>query len=90
MIVYFIGGSSGAAFGAAAVGWFGWPATAALTAAAIAIAMAVILTTSRTRPDLRAARAPLLPPVSDGPVRRQHRDPCRTDGGSGIRRRPKS
>ncbi|WP_454197117.1 hypothetical protein [Nocardia sp. Marseille-Q1738] len=44
MIVYFIGGSLGAAFGAVAVGWFGWPATAALAAAAIATAMAVTLT----------------------------------------------
>ncbi|WP_083864233.1 MFS transporter [Nocardia exalbida] len=54
MIVYFIGGSGGAAFGAAAVGWFGWPATAALAAAAIATAMVVTLTTSRTGTDLRA------------------------------------
>jgi predicted MFS family arabinose efflux permease len=54
MIVYFIGGSCGAAFGAAAVGWFGWPATAALAAAAIATAMVVTLATSRTGPDRRA------------------------------------
>lgn len=39
MVVYFVGGSLGTAFGAAAVGWFGWPATAAVTAAAIAFAM---------------------------------------------------
>lgn len=55
MIVYFIGGSGGAAFGAAAVGWFGWPATVALAAAASATAMVVTLTTSPTAPDLRAA-----------------------------------
>ncbi|WP_330230551.1 MFS transporter [Nocardia sp. NBC_00508] len=54
MIVYFIGGSLGAAFGAAAVGWFGWPATAALAAAAIATAIAVTLTTPRIGPALRA------------------------------------
>ncbi len=33
------GSSLGTAFGAAAVGWLGWPATAALTAVAIALAM---------------------------------------------------
>ncbi|WP_238390910.1 MULTISPECIES: MFS transporter [unclassified Mycolicibacterium] len=41
MVVYFIGGTVGTAFGAAAVGWFGWPTTAAVTAAAIALAMAL-------------------------------------------------
>ncbi|WP_324195324.1 MFS transporter [Nocardia abscessus] len=44
MIVYFIGGS----LGTAAVGWFGWPATALLAVMAIAAAAAV--TTSNTRP----------------------------------------
>lgn len=39
MVVYFVGGSLGTAFGAAAVGWLGWPATAAVTAAAIALAL---------------------------------------------------
>ncbi len=33
MVVYFIGGSLGTAFGAAAVGWFGWTATAFLACA---------------------------------------------------------
>ncbi|MEU6827213.1 MFS transporter [Nocardia beijingensis] len=42
MIVYFVGGSLGTATGAAAVGWFGWPATTALAAAAIATAMATL------------------------------------------------
>lgn len=55
MIVYFIGGSLGTAFGAAAVGWFGWPATTALAAVAIAIAMAITLTTSHTAPTNRPA-----------------------------------
>ncbi|MGV0815249.1 MFS transporter [Mycolicibacterium boenickei] len=41
MVVYFIGGSLGTAFGAAAVGWFGWPVTAAITAVAIAVAVAL-------------------------------------------------
>ncbi|MGY2010954.1 MFS transporter [Nocardia gipuzkoensis] len=50
MVVYFIGGSLGTAAGAAAVGWFGWPATAALAAAAITAAAAVTLTISPTRP----------------------------------------
>lgn len=39
MVVYFVGGSLGTAFGAAAVGWMGWPATAAVTAAAIGVAL---------------------------------------------------
>ncbi|MEV5652991.1 MFS transporter [Nocardia sp. NPDC052254] len=41
MIVYFIGGSLGTAFGAAAVGWFGWATTVSLVAATI-IAAALI------------------------------------------------
>jgi predicted MFS family arabinose efflux permease len=41
MLVYFIGGSLGTAFGATAVGWFGWPTTAAITAAAIALAATI-------------------------------------------------
>ncbi|WKG03204.1 MFS transporter [Mycolicibacterium sp. HK-90] len=41
MVVYFIGGSLGTAFGAAAVEWFGWPATAAVTAAVIAVALVI-------------------------------------------------
>jgi predicted MFS family arabinose efflux permease len=35
MLVYFVGGSLGTAFGAVAVDWLGWPATAGITAAAI-------------------------------------------------------
>ncbi|MEV0432643.1 MFS transporter [Nocardia sp. NPDC050413] len=38
MLVYFVGGSIGTAFGAAAVEWFGWQATALIAAAAIAAA----------------------------------------------------
>lgn len=41
MLVYFVGGSLGTAFGAAAVSWFGWTATA--TIAALAIGAAAIL-----------------------------------------------
>jgi predicted MFS family arabinose efflux permease len=41
MLVYFVGGSVGTAFGAAAVEWFGWPTTAAITATAIGIAGAI-------------------------------------------------
>lgn len=44
MVVYFVGGSLGTAFGAAAVEWLGWPATAALTAVAIALAMLLTAT----------------------------------------------
>ncbi|MBF6176663.1 MFS transporter [Nocardia blacklockiae] len=40
MTVYFVGGSLGTAFGAAAVGWFGWTTTAVLAAAAIGVAAA--------------------------------------------------
>ncbi|MGV0743100.1 MFS transporter [Mycolicibacterium sp. XJ870] len=43
MVVYFIGGSLGTAFGAAAVGWMGWPATAAIAAASIALALVLSL-----------------------------------------------
>ncbi|MEU1426964.1 MFS transporter [Nocardia sp. NPDC005746] len=42
MVVYFIGGSLGTAFGAAAVGWFGWTTTA--MAAATATILAAIIT----------------------------------------------
>jgi len=41
MLVYFIGGTLGTAFGAASVGWFGWSATAVLAAAAIAVALTI-------------------------------------------------
>jgi predicted MFS family arabinose efflux permease len=43
MLVYFVGGSLGTAFGAAAVERFGWPATTAITTAAIAVAAAITL-----------------------------------------------
>ncbi len=38
MLVYFVGGSLGTAFGAAAVGWFGWSTTAVITAVTIGVA----------------------------------------------------
>jgi predicted MFS family arabinose efflux permease len=44
MLIYFVGGSVGTAFGAAAVGWLGWPATTAIAACAIARAMIVTAT----------------------------------------------
>jgi predicted MFS family arabinose efflux permease len=47
MFVYFIGGSIGTAFGAAAVGWFGWPLTTAVTGIAIAVAMLITATARR-------------------------------------------
>jgi predicted MFS family arabinose efflux permease len=43
MLVYFIGGTLGTAFGAAAVGWFGWLATTAIAAGAIALAMVITI-----------------------------------------------
>jgi predicted MFS family arabinose efflux permease len=55
MVVYFVGGSIGTAFGASAVGWFGWPVTALLTAAAIGVAGAVTLL-ARPRPAGAEAR----------------------------------
>lgn len=51
MVVYFIGGSAGTAFGAAAVGWFGWTATA--MAAATATILAAILTARTGRGSTR-------------------------------------
>ncbi|WP_349690261.1 MFS transporter [Actinopolymorpha sp. B11F2] len=41
MIVYFVGGSLGTAFGAAAVAWIGWSGTAAVAVAAIALGAAI-------------------------------------------------
>ncbi|MED5814426.1 MFS transporter [Mycolicibacterium sp. 050232] len=49
MVVYFVGGSLGTAFGAAAVGWLGWPATAAVTAAAIGLALLLTATDRHAR-----------------------------------------
>jgi hypothetical protein len=43
MLIYFVGGSAGTAFGAA-LGWFGWPATTAIAACAIGLAMIVTAT----------------------------------------------
>lgn len=51
MLVYFIGGTLGTAFGTAAVGWFGWPATVAVSAAAIALA---VIVTVAARVDTRS------------------------------------
>jgi predicted MFS family arabinose efflux permease len=44
MLVYFVGGSLGTAFGATAVEWFGWPATAGIAAAASGMAAVLTLT----------------------------------------------
>nr|WP_246597783.1 MFS transporter [Nocardia tengchongensis] len=41
MLVYFVGGSAGTAFGAAAVSWFGWAVTAFIAAGAIVVAAAI-------------------------------------------------
>jgi len=53
MFVYFIGGSLGAAFGAAAVGWFGWSITTALNAGAVTLAMVI---TFAARPKIRSPK----------------------------------
>jgi hypothetical protein len=44
MLVYFIGGTLGTAFGAAAVGWFGWQAATAVVAGAIGLAIIITVT----------------------------------------------
>ncbi|WP_280397573.1 MFS transporter [Nocardia carnea] len=54
MLVYFVGGSLGTAFGAAAVEWFGWPATALIAASAIGAA-AVITGLAHVTPEGAAA-----------------------------------
>ncbi|MEV0673070.1 MFS transporter [Mycobacterium sp. NPDC050441] len=60
MVVYFVGGSLGTAFGAAAVGWIGWPATAAVTAAAIGVAL-VLCASDRAGVEGRAAQCTEVP-----------------------------
>ncbi|WP_051366058.1 MFS transporter [Hamadaea tsunoensis] len=50
MVAYFVGGSLGTMFGAAAVAWFGWAATTSITAAAIVVAAVVTVTIRPTRP----------------------------------------
>lgn len=51
MVVYFIGGSLGTAFGAEAIGWIGWQSTTTVTAAAIFIASMLTLHKQRPQPD---------------------------------------
>jgi predicted MFS family arabinose efflux permease len=50
MLVYFVGGSLGTAFGATAVEWFGWPTTAAITTAAVGVAAAITVVTRQDAP----------------------------------------
>ncbi|WP_458687587.1 MFS transporter [Nocardia tengchongensis] len=50
MLVYFVGGSLGTAFGAAAVEWFGWPTTAIVAAGTIIVAATITTTARQTRP----------------------------------------
>ena len=58
MVVYFVGGSLGTAFGAAAVAWIGWSGTTTVAVAAIALAAAITLAArSPTRSSSEAARA---------------------------------
>ncbi|MDI9896495.1 MFS transporter [Rhodococcus sp. IEGM 1381] len=47
MVVYFIGGSVGTAFGASAVHWWGWTATTSIAAGAILIAAAITAASRR-------------------------------------------
>ncbi|MFC8797694.1 MFS transporter [Promicromonospora sp. NPDC057138] len=55
MIVYFVGGSLGTAFGAVAVAWIGWSGTTAAAVAAIAVGAAI--TVAAARPQGRRAQA---------------------------------
>ncbi|MEU3015304.1 MFS transporter [Nocardia asteroides] len=57
MVTYFVGGSLGTAFGAAAVAWFGWTATAVLAALAIGLAAILVVVGPRdsTGPEQRDA-----------------------------------
>jgi predicted MFS family arabinose efflux permease len=56
MIVYFIGGSLGTAFGAAAVAWMGWLGTTAVVVAALA--MAAVITLAAAGPGAPTDRTP--------------------------------
>lgn len=66
MVVYFVGGSLGTAFGAAAVGWLGWPATTAVSVAAIGLAL--LLSGARSRQ--RTSTSPAASGSPCTPVRR--------------------
>lgn len=66
MLVYFLGGSLGTAFGAAAVEWFGWQATALITATAIGIA-ALLTVYTPTTPAPQKRRRP-FPFPRKGPL----------------------
>jgi predicted MFS family arabinose efflux permease len=52
MLVYFVGGTLGTAFGAAAVGWLGWQATIATAAGAIVVAMIITIAARSNRRSL--------------------------------------
>jgi predicted MFS family arabinose efflux permease len=52
MVVYFVGGTLGTAFGTAAVNRFGWPVTIACAAGAIAVAMIITVATRPVRRSL--------------------------------------
>ncbi|MGW4243929.1 MFS transporter [Nocardia sp. NPDC004722] len=56
MVVYFVGGSLGTAFGAAAVGWFGWTATAVLAATATLVAAVATAVTRANSGELTSRR----------------------------------
>ena len=62
MVVYFVGGSAGTAFGAAAVSWIGWTGTTLICAGAIVAAAALTIlqrspepASGHADPELRAA-----------------------------------
>ncbi|MEC3916020.1 MFS transporter [Nocardia sp. CDC160] len=49
MLIYFLGGSAGTAFGATATTYFGWPPTTLASTLAVAIATAITLSTRRAK-----------------------------------------
>ncbi|MFF2084510.1 MFS transporter [Nocardia sp. NPDC058176] len=51
MVVYFVGGSLGTAFGAWAVAWMGWPMTVAVATGAIVVAAVITIGTPATLRD---------------------------------------
>ncbi|MEV6969102.1 MFS transporter [Hamadaea sp. NPDC051192] len=68
MVAYFVGGSLGTMFGAAAVAWFGWATTTSITTAAIAVAAVVTMTARPTpagSPRLSAAEGVAVPLTED-------------------------
>ncbi|MEC3952824.1 MFS transporter [Nocardia sp. CDC153] len=50
MLIYFLGGSAGTAFGTSAATYFGWPTTTLASTLAIAVATAITVSTRKAKP----------------------------------------